>query len=106
MTKPKSEEHILEAVHDAASDLRAAGVLDLNIMRRFDVLCQQPVKPCRAEDVLRIRQQANVTQAVFAAVLNVGRATVCAWEDGTKSPSGAALKLLELVERKGLEALA
>jgi len=46
-----------------------------------------------------------VSQAVFAAVLNVGKATVAAWERGGKEPSGAALKLLDLVERKGLSAL-
>lgn len=75
-------------------------------MRRFDVLCLPPVRNYTTADIQRIRQQANVSQAVFAAVLNVGKATVSAWEQGIKAPSGPALKLLDLVERKGLAALA
>jgi putative transcriptional regulator len=74
-------------------------------MRRFDVLCLPPVRAYTAEDVQRIRKEANVSQAVFAAVLNVGKATVAAWEQGSKAPSGPALKLLDLVERKGLSIL-
>ncbi len=97
---------ILTAVHEAATDLHGAGAIDTLTMRRFDVLCLPPVQGYTAEDVRRIRQEANVSQAVFAAVLNVGKATVCAWEQGLKSPSGPALKLLDLVERKGLAILA
>ena len=74
-------------------------------MRRFDVLCLPSVPARTAEDVRRIRRKANASQAVFAAVLNVGKATVCASEQGLKTPSGPALKLLDLVERRGLAAL-
>jgi len=103
-TKQKSSP-ILQAVHAAARDLHDAGVLDAVTMRHFDVLCLPPVRQFKAVDIRRIRKQANVSQAVFAAVLNVGKATVAAWEQGGKQPSGPALKLLDLVERKGLSAL-
>jgi putative transcriptional regulator len=106
MAKLTSDSGILAAVHEAASDLHGVGAIDPLTMRRFDVLCLPPVRAYTAADVRRIRQQANVSQAVFAAVLNVGKATVCAWEQGSKSPSGPALKLLDLVERKGLASLA
>jgi putative transcriptional regulator len=53
-----------------------------------------------------VRTKTKASQAVFAAVLNVGPTTVAAWEQGTKKPSGPAVKLLDLVERKGLGALA
>lgn len=43
---------------------------------------------------------------MFAAFLNVGKTTVAAWEQGSKKPSGPAAKLLDLVDRKGLDALA
>jgi putative transcriptional regulator len=66
------------------------------------------VRRYKAADIRGIRKQANVSQAV-ATVLNVGKATVAAWERGKekggKEPSGPALKLLDLVERKGLAAL-
>ena len=105
MTARTKPSRILAEVHQAARELHGAGALDALTMRRFDALCLPPVPAYNAEDIRRIRQQANVSQAVFAAVLNVGKATVAAWEQGTKEPSGPALKLLDLVERKGLAGL-
>jgi putative transcriptional regulator len=46
-----------------------------------------------------------LTQAVLAAVLNTSLSTVRKWEGGEKQPSGPSLKLLSLLERKGLEAV-
>ncbi len=107
-TKTKTS-RILTEVHEAARDLHAAGVVDALTMRRFDALCLAPVPHYSAADIRRIRKDANVSQPVFAAVLNVGKATVAAWERGKekggKAPSGPALKLLDLVARKGLSAL-
>jgi putative transcriptional regulator len=106
MATRKGTSRILAEVHEAARDLHDAGAIDALTMRRFDALCLPPVRQYTAADVRRIRKEANVSQAVFAAVLNVGRPTVAAWEQGGKGPSGPALKLLDLVERKGLSALA
>jgi putative transcriptional regulator len=75
-------------------------------MREFDALCLPPCREFTSDDVHRIRVNTQASQGVFAAYLNVGKTTVAAWEQGTKKPSGPASKLLELVERKGLEALA
>jgi putative transcriptional regulator len=105
MTRRPKPSRILAAVHEAARDLHDAGAKDAVTMRRFDILCLPLVRPLKAADIRRIRKDANVSQAVFAAVLNVGKATVAAWEQGGKQPSGAALKLLDVVERKGLSAL-
>ncbi|MDP7099001.1 MAG: helix-turn-helix domain-containing protein [Rhodospirillales bacterium] len=54
----------------------------------------------------RIRKSLHVSQPVFAAYLNVTKSTVAHWEQGYKKPRGPSLKLLDLVERKGLEAFA
>jgi putative transcriptional regulator len=106
MPTSKKTSRILAEVHEAARDLHDAGAIDALTMRRFDFLCLPPVRHYTAADIRRIREEANVSQAVFAAILNVGKATVAAWEQGGKEPSGLALKLLDLVERKGLAALA
>ncbi len=104
-----AKSRILAEVHEAARDLHKAGAINTLTMRRFDALCLPPVRHYKADDIRRIRTQANVSQPVFAAVLNVSKATVAAWErdreHGGKEPSGPALKLLDLVERKGLAAL-
>ena len=52
-----------------------------------------------------LRENAHVSQAEFAAVLNTSVSTVQKWEAGDKKPSGPSLKLLNLIERKGIEAV-
>ena len=47
-----------------------------------------------------------MSQAVFEAVLNTSVSTVQKWEIGEKRPSGPSLKLLNVIERKGVDALA
>lgn len=58
-----------------------------------------------AAKIKSLRERARLSQAVFAAVLNTSISTVQKWEIGDKKPSGPSLKLLNLIERKGLEAV-
>jgi putative transcriptional regulator len=97
---------ILKDVHASAGRLHGAGLLDGLTMREFDALRLPPLRDYTAADVRRVRAKTKASQAVFAAVLNVGPTTVAAWEQGTKKPSGPSVKLLDLVECKGLGVLA
>jgi len=74
-------------------------------MREFDRLCLPPVKPLQPEEIKRIRETTQTSQAVFAALLNTSVSTVQKWEVGQKRPTGAALKLLHLVQKQGLDIL-
>lgn len=65
-----------------------------------------PVKKYSASQIKQIRLKSNASQAVFAAYLNTSVSTIQKWEQGQKKPTGAALKLLSLVDKKGLLALA
>ena len=67
---------------------------------RGRTLLPSPLKPLAAQDVLEIRQRLNVSQAVFASLLNVSKVTAISWEKGRRRPSGAALRLLELARRR------
>jgi putative transcriptional regulator len=86
--------------------LHDAGHITDVTMREFDAICLPPLREFKASDVRRIRNATHASQSVFAAYLNVGKTTVAGWEQGTKKPSGPAAKLLDIVERKGLDALA
>jgi putative transcriptional regulator len=101
----KTKSTILEAVHDTAKGLYKAGVLDQVTLREFDRLCLPPIEPLEPEQIKQIREAARVSQAVFAAILNTSVSTVQKWEIGQKRPTGAALKLLHLVQKRGLEAV-
>jgi putative transcriptional regulator len=97
---------ILEAVHETALGLYEAGVMDQVTMREFDLLCLPKIEKLEPQRIKAIRETAQVSQAVFAALLNTSVSTVQKWEIGQKRPSGTALKLLHIVEKRGLDAIA
>ena len=97
---------ILEAVHETALGLYEAGVMDQVTMREFDLLCLPKIEKLEPQKIKAIRETAQVSQAVFAALLNTSVSTIQKWEIGEKRPSGTALKLLHIVEKRGLDAIA
>lgn len=104
-TKTKTKSGILEAVHETASDLHRLGFIDKRKMSKFDALCIAPVPEYSSEKIRALRDHLQLSQSVLAAVLNTSLSTVRKWGIGEKHPSGPSLKLLSLLERKGLEAV-
>jgi putative transcriptional regulator len=78
---------------------------DAATLRQFDASLLTPLKSYQPGDIKRIRIKARTSQAVFARYLNTSVSTIQKWEIGEKKPSGAALKLLNIVDRKGIEVL-
>ena len=99
----KTKSAILEAVHDTAIGLHNAGVMDRITLREFDSLCLPPIEPLAPEQIKQIREVSRASQAVFARLLNTSLSTVQKWEIGQKKPTGTALKLLHLVQQRGLD---
>ena len=99
----KTRSAILEAVYDTAKGLHKAGAMDQVTLREFDRLCLPSVEPLEPEQIKQIREASRVSQAVFARLLNTSLSTVQKWEICQKKPTGTALKLLRLVEKRGLE---
>jgi putative transcriptional regulator len=104
-TKAKTKSRLLEAAHETAKDLHRLGFIDKRKMNKFDALCFAPVADFDSAKIRDLRQSLQLSQAVLAAVLNTSISTVRKWELGDKHPSGPSLKLLSLLERKGLEAV-
>lgn len=102
----KATSAILEAVHTTATGLHKAGVMDRITLREFDQLYVLPIAPLKPKQIKEIREASRVSQAVFAALLNTSVSTVQKWEIGQKRPTGTALKLLHLVQQRGLKAVA
>lgn len=93
------------AIHETASSLHDAGLLDKKTMREFDEACLTPVTPLSGDEIRAIRLQESLSQAVFAHYLNVSSKQVSDWERGIKRPGGATLKLLTLAKTKGIAAI-
>lgn len=86
-------------------DLYHSGLFDKATLRELNLPVMPRIRPMSAAQISRLRRQKKVSQAVFAALLNVSKSTVQQWEQGKKKPGGASLKLLNLVSNKGLDAL-
>ena len=96
---------ILAEVHETAAALHHAGVINKRRMHEYEALSNLAVPAIGASKIKLIRENSKLSQAVFAAVLNTSISTVQKWEIGEKKPSGPSLKLLSLIDRKGLEAV-
>jgi putative transcriptional regulator len=96
----------LAAVHETALGLHEAGVMDKQTIKAFNEMCLTPVAELTPEEIRQIRRREKASQAVFARYLNVTTGLVSQWERGKKRPRGASLKLLTLVAKKGLQAVA
>lgn len=68
---------------------------DLRVSR---IQAPRPPKAMSPKDIARIRQKLNCSQAVFAMMLNISPKTVQAWEQGSREPGDAALKLLTIAK--------
>jgi putative transcriptional regulator len=96
----------MASVHETAEGLHAAKLMDKQTMREFDDLCLTPVQQFGSREIRELRLREGASQAVFARYLNVTTGLVSQWERGEKRPQGASLKLLTLVAKNGLQAVA
>src|SRR3990167_4922915 len=94
-----------EAVHEMARGLYDAGIMHATTMREFDALCLPKVKELSPFEIKKIRLREKLSQAVFAAYLNTSSSTIKQWEIGEKHPQGISLKMLNLVNDKGIQVL-
>jgi putative transcriptional regulator len=97
---------VLASIPETAENLHSAGVMNKRTLREFDELCLTTVRPLRPKEIREIRLREGASQAVFACYLNVTTGLISQWERGEKRPQGASLKLLTLVAKNGLQAVA
>lgn len=105
MTKTHKSD-ALAAVHDLMNGFHQSGAIDKQTMREFDEACLTTVRSLAPDEIRAIRERENLSQPVFARYLNVSKNLVSDWERGVKKPGGPALRLLTVVQKKGLKAIA
>ena len=104
--KTKFKSPAFEAIHSDAAGLYSVDAIAQETMRSFDETCISRVSDFQPGEIKALRDQLNVSQPVFARYLNTSVSTVQKWESGAKRPGGLALKLLNIVQKHGLEVLA
>ena len=92
---------IMEVILEAASDAK----VDKVTMDKLETLALPEVQELTAAQIKQLREQSNLSRSVWAKILNVGVTTAQKWESGKTHPDGAALKLLNIVQERGITAL-
>lgn len=101
----KHKSRLLAAVHETAQDLHECGFIDKRALNRYGALCLEPVPVYSPEQIRTLRDRYRISQTVLASILNTSLSTIQKWEIGAKHPGGPSLKLLNILDRKGIEAL-
>jgi putative transcriptional regulator len=96
---------IIESLRGDLAALHEAGAISKVTMREFDAICPPPVREFSAADIKRLREALKFSQPVFALHLHTSASTVRKWEQGETHPTGPALKLLNVIADKGLQAI-
>ena len=96
---------IVKSITDTIKDLNKSGLVDDITMRNIENLCLPEIQEYSPEKIASIRKKFKLSQAALASIFNISPSTVRKWEQGNKKPAGASRKLLDIIERKGIEAL-
>jgi len=94
------------AIHETMEGLLQVGAISKITMREFDTSCLKPVEEIKPAQIRALREREHVSQPVFARYLNVSKNLVSDWERGKRKPGGPALRLLGVIEKHGIEAIA
>src|ERR1700726_2375941 len=110
-TKAKRMNRLTRELLATAKDMHAGGVMDkatldkITMRHLSDDEKAAHSAPIAPEDIRELRERAHLSQAVFARYLNLTVGYVSQLERGAKRPSGPALVLLNVIRRKGIEAI-
>lgn len=109
--KAKTNARLTEELLEMTQDMHASGIMDdaayeKIILRHLGrAVSAPPALPMTGGEIRALREQAHMSQAMFAHILNVTAGYVSQWERGAKRPIGPALALLNVIRRKGIEAI-
>jgi putative transcriptional regulator len=106
--EPKGKARMRAEIVEAMQGLHRIGAIsgeevEKTTLRMLGREALPVVPPLSPQQIVALRERAGVSQAVLAGFLNVATNTLGQWERGERRPTGAALKLLHMVEKKGLE---
>lgn len=71
-------------------------------LRTFTVSIPDPPRPYAADDIKSLRKSFQMSQEAFSRLLSVSKKTIEGWEQGTRTPSGSAARLLQFLENPRL----
>ncbi len=110
-TKTKANRRLTQELLETAQDMRASGLMSkaahekITMRHLSDGLAASRIAVPSGEEIRALREKAHLSQAVFAHYLKLTVGYVSQLERGAKCPTGPALVLLDVIRRKGIEAI-
>jgi putative transcriptional regulator len=106
----KKLSRIAEAMLETAEGMHRIGVMDdatyhKITIRHLGEKAHALAKPISAREIRALRKRANLSQAALASMMNLTVGYVSQLERGVKEPKGPSLALLNIIRRKGVEAI-
>lgn len=110
MTTRTQPSRLTRALLETADDMRRVGVMDAAThekitLRHLGGKAEAAPAPITGDEIRALREGAHLSQAVFARYLNLTVGYVSQLERGAKRPTGPALVLLNVIRRKGIDAI-
>lgn len=96
---------LLDEIRETTQGLYESGIISARRMGEYDRLRNLEVHEIPPQQIKELRLREHLSQAVMAAVLNVSTSALQKWESGDNKPNGASLRLLNVIEKKGVEAI-
>lgn len=100
-----NQNRLIAEAKSMMQDLQEASIIDLPTLKSFEADCLSDIKHFSPKKIKTLREAAGVSQPVLAKIMNVSSAAIKQWERGERKPSGASLKLLNLIDQKGIDAI-
>ena len=110
MAQKAEPSRLAKALLETAGDMRRVGLMDATTHEKITLhhlgdKAGVAVEPISGDEIRSLREDANLSQAVFAKYLHLTVGYVSQLERGVKHPTGPALVLLDVIRRKGIEAI-
>jgi putative transcriptional regulator len=99
------ENSVRAMVLESVEGLYRTGSVSEITLKEVKAMALEEVKPYAPQAIARLRRKFKLSQAALARFINTSVYSVQKWEQGVKKPSGPALKLLHIIESKGLSAV-
>lgn len=100
-----STNRLLSELQETVTGLHNAGVISARRMNEYEPLRNLEVQDISPQQIKALRLREHLSQSVMATVLNVSTSALQKWESGDNKPNGSSLRLLNIIEKKGLEAI-
>jgi putative transcriptional regulator len=107
----KPQSRLTQELLETAGNMHASGLMTKTahdkITKRHLGTTVPSTSPAmlKGRDIKALREKFHLSQAVFAHLLNLTAGYVSQLERDAKRPSGPALVLLDIIRRKGIEAI-